>query len=69
VILTGVPPPREPTALERVAELAGMEPDELRDYLRDAIKEAERAEMRRVLAEAQAEARLDETECAPVARQ
>ena len=52
---TGVPPPREPTALERLAELAGMEPDELRALLREEIEEAEHKLMQAVLAEASAE--------------
>jgi hypothetical protein len=42
----------EPTKLERLAELAGMEPDELRALLGEEIDEAE---MQRVLAEAIAE--------------
>jgi hypothetical protein len=52
---TGVPPPREPTKLERLAELAGMEPDELRALLRAEIEEADHELMLAVLAEAIAE--------------
>ena len=52
VIPTGVPPPREPTALERLAALADIDPDELRALLREEIEEAERELMQAVLAEA-----------------
>ena len=55
VIPTGVPPPREPTALERLAELAGVEPDAIRALLRAEIEEAERRLIQAVLAEAIAE--------------
>jgi hypothetical protein len=55
VIPTGVPPPREPTALERLAELAGVEPDAIRALLRAEIEQAERELMQAVLAEAIAE--------------
>jgi hypothetical protein len=51
MIPTGVPPPREPTALERLAELAGVDPDAIRALLRAEIEEAERELMRAVLAE------------------
>jgi hypothetical protein len=50
--------PHEPTRLERLAVLAGVDADWLRDYLYDAIadaEEAERVEMQRILAEAIAE--------------
>ena len=52
MIPTGVPPPREPTALERLAALADIDPDELRALLREEIEEAERELMQAVLAEA-----------------
>ena len=64
VIPTGVPPPREPTALERLAELAGVEPDAIRALLRAEIEEAERELMQAVLAEAIAESRLPVAETA-----
>ena len=44
--------PPEPTRLERLAELAGVDPDELRDSLRDAIADADHELMQAVLAEA-----------------
>ena len=55
MIPTGFPPPREPTALERLAELAGVDPDDLRELLRDEIEEAEHRLRQAVLAEAIAE--------------
>jgi hypothetical protein len=44
--------PHEPTAFERLAELAGVDPDELRALLRAEIEEAEHKLMQAVLAEA-----------------
>jgi hypothetical protein len=58
VIPTGFPPPREPTALERLAELAGVDPDAIRALLRAEIEEAERELIRAVLAEAIAESAI-----------
>jgi hypothetical protein len=51
--------PHEPTKLERLAELAGMDADELRALLREEIEEAEYKLMQAVLAEAIAEAESD----------
>jgi hypothetical protein len=39
VIPTGVPPPPEPTRLERLACIAGIDADELREWLRDELAE------------------------------
>ena len=42
MIPTGVPPPPEPTRLEQLAQLVGIDADELRALLRAEIEEAER---------------------------
>jgi hypothetical protein len=55
VIPTGVPPPPEPTRLEQLAQLVGIDADELRALLRAEIEEAERRLIQAVLAEAIAE--------------
>ena len=44
--------PHEPTALKRLAELAGIDADELRALLREEIEDAEHRLMQAVLAEA-----------------
>jgi hypothetical protein len=44
--------PPQPTRLEQLAELAGIDPDELRALLREEIEEAEHKLMQAVLAEA-----------------
>ena len=44
--------PHEPTRLEQLAELAGIDPDELRALLREEIEEAEHKLIQAVLAEA-----------------
>ena len=47
--------PPQPTRLEQLAELAGVDPDDLRELLRDEIEEAEHRLRQAVLAEAIAE--------------
>ena len=51
--------PHEPTRLEQLAELAGIDPDELRALLREEIEEAEHKLMQAVLADAIAESESD----------
>ena len=56
--------PPQPTRLEQLAELAGVDPDDLRELLRDEIEEAEHRLRQAVLAEAIAESRLPVAETA-----
>jgi hypothetical protein len=72
-------PPREESRMERLARLAGLEVDELRDYLRYeiAVRQEEqelawREEQMRILMEAWAEQQLEaepRASDAPVLRQ
>ena len=60
----GHDPHPPPTRLERLAELAGVDPDAIRALLRAEIEEAERELMQAVLAEAIAESALPVAETA-----